>query len=138
MSSQRGPMSPSRAAETLANGLAADVFFCRRARQPSSAPRARGGSGKSRRNRGSVILRVLKRLWIPLVVLVVIGVGGMTVSRLHGIFGSEKSLSYADTRVDDRAFQPQAPEVRGLRTTRDRGLDQLFRRRMVTRSMSAG
>jgi hypothetical protein len=25
---QPGPMSPSRAAETLANGLAADLFFC--------------------------------------------------------------------------------------------------------------
>jgi hypothetical protein len=26
--SQPGPMSPSRIAETLANGLAADPFFC--------------------------------------------------------------------------------------------------------------
>jgi Mycobacterium membrane protein len=48
-----------------------------------------------------VIFRVLRRLWIPLVVLVVIGAGGLTVSRLHGIFGSEKGLSYADTRIDD-------------------------------------
>ena len=28
MLSQRGPMSPSRAAKTLANGVAADAFFC--------------------------------------------------------------------------------------------------------------
>jgi Mycobacterium membrane protein len=48
-----------------------------------------------------VILKVLKRLWIPLVVLAVIGAGGLTVSRLHGIFGSEKRLSYADTRIDN-------------------------------------
>jgi hypothetical protein len=54
-----------------------------------------------RRTPGFVILRVLRRLWIPLVVLVVIGAGGLTVSRLHGIFGSEKRLSYADTRVDN-------------------------------------
>jgi len=55
-----------------------------------------------------VIFRVLKRLWIPLVVLVVIGAGGFTVSRLHGIFGSENRLSYADTKVDDtKPFNPK-------------------------------
>ena len=31
----------------------------------------------------------------------VIGVGGLTVSRLHGIFGSEKRPSYADSKVGD-------------------------------------
>jgi hypothetical protein len=47
-------------------------------------------------------------MWIPLVVLVVIGAGGLTVSRLHGIFGSEKRPSYADTRIDDaKPFQPK-------------------------------
>ena len=55
-----------------------------------------------------MIFRVLKRLWIPLVVLVVIGAGGFTVSRLHGIFGSENRLSYADTKVDDtKPFNPK-------------------------------
>jgi Mycobacterium membrane protein len=73
----------------------------RRARQPSPAPPAQGGSGRSRRNPGFVILRILRRLWIPLVVLAVIGAGGLTVSRLHGIFGSEKRQSYADTRIDN-------------------------------------
>jgi hypothetical protein len=48
-----------------------------------------------------VIFRALRRLWIPLVVLAVIGAGGLTVSRLHGIFGSEKPTSYADTRIDN-------------------------------------
>jgi Mycobacterium membrane protein len=82
------------------------VLF-RGARQPSSAPRAQGGSGPSRRNSGPVIFRVLRRLWIPLVVLMVIAVGGFTVSRLHGLFGSEKRLSYADTRVDNKPYNPQ-------------------------------
>jgi Mycobacterium membrane protein len=54
-----------------------------------------------------VIFRVLRRLWIPLVVVVVIAVGGLTVSRLHGLFGSEKSPSYADTRVDNKPYNPQ-------------------------------
>jgi hypothetical protein len=39
---------------------------------------------------------------------VVIGAGGLTVSRLHGIFGSEKRPSYADTRIDDaKPFNPK-------------------------------
>jgi hypothetical protein len=36
------------------------------------------------------------------------GAGGFTVSRLHGIFGSEKRLSYADTRTDEaKPFNPK-------------------------------
>ena len=55
-----------------------------------------------------MIFRALKRLWIPLLVLVVIGAGGFTVSRLHGIFGSEKSLSYGDTGNDkSKPFNPK-------------------------------
>ncbi len=54
---------------------------------------------KERRNRGSV-LKSLGRLWIPLVVIAVLALGGLTVYRLHGIFGSEKSLSYGDTKND--------------------------------------
>jgi hypothetical protein len=34
------------------------------------------------------------------VILVVIVVGGLTVSRLHGVFGSEKRPSYADSKVN--------------------------------------
>ena len=51
--------------------------------------------------RDFAIFGVLKRLWIPLVILVVIGVGALTVARLHGIFGSEKRPSYADSKIDD-------------------------------------
>jgi Mycobacterium membrane protein len=80
----------------------------RPASQPSPEPAARDGSGRNRRNRRFTISRVLKRLWMPLVVLVVIAAGGFTVSRLHGVFGSEKRVSYADTRVDDsRPFDPK-------------------------------
>jgi hypothetical protein len=54
-----------------------------------------------------MIFGILKRLWIPMVVLLVIVVGGATVSRLHGLFGSEKGLPYADTRVDNKLYNPQ-------------------------------
>jgi MmpS family membrane protein len=38
----------------------------------------------------------------------VIGAGGLTVSRLHGIFGSEKRASYADTKINDnKTFDPK-------------------------------
>jgi hypothetical protein len=54
------------------------------------------------------IFRILKLLWIPLVILLVIGVGGLSVSRLHGIFGSEKRPLYADTKIGDaEPFDPK-------------------------------
>ncbi|BBZ36306.1 MmpS family protein [Mycolicibacterium confluentis] len=50
----------------------------------------------------------MKRLWIPLLVLVVVAAGGYTVSRLHGIFGSEKRPSYADTKVaETKPYDPK-------------------------------
>lgn len=51
---------------------------------------------------------MLKRLWIPLVIVAVVITGGMTVSRLHGVFGSEHRPSYADTRQQDtKPFNPK-------------------------------
>jgi hypothetical protein len=52
-------------------------------------------------------LGVLRRLWIPLVILMVIGVGVLTVSRLHGIWLSEKRPSYADTKVGESTLDPR-------------------------------
>lgn len=40
-------------------------------------------------------------MWIPLLVLVVTGAGGFTVSRLHGVFGSDKRPTYADADATD-------------------------------------
>jgi Mycobacterium membrane protein len=68
--------------------------------RPSPGPRTRRGS--------RTILGFLKRVWIPLVLLVVICAGGFSVVRLHGAFGSEKRLSYADTGKDDaKPFNPK-------------------------------
>ena len=58
--------------------------------------------------RRATIFGLLKRLWIPLLVLVVIGAGGFTVSRLHGVFGSVKRSSYADTKVNEsKPYNPK-------------------------------
>ncbi|WP_174400435.1 MmpS family transport accessory protein [Mycolicibacterium sphagni] len=40
------------------------------------------------------------RLWIPFVIIVVIAAGGFAVSKLRGIFGSDESTPYSDTRTD--------------------------------------
>ena len=57
---------------------------------------------------GSTIIRVLRRVWIPLLVLVVLGAGAFTVSRLHGIFGSDKRPTYADTKLsENKPFNPK-------------------------------
>lgn len=54
------------------------------------------------------LVRLLRRVWIPLVVTVVIGCGGFTVSRLHGVFGTQTRPSYADGQVDvTTSFNPK-------------------------------
>lgn len=79
-----------------------------RRRQSSTEPPTRAQYRRNRRNRGRAILRVLRQLWIPLVIVAVIVAGGFTVSRLHGIFGSEKRTSYADTRAgESKPFNPK-------------------------------
>lgn len=84
------------------------TIFARPTRQPPPAPVSNGGPRKRRRSPGYLIFNLLKRLWLVLVILAVIGAGGLTVKRLHGMFGSEKRLSYADTRTDEtRPVNPQ-------------------------------
>lgn len=49
-----------------------------------------------------------KRVWIPLVILVVLTAGAMTVSRLHGIFGSEEPVRYGETSQGaSKPFNPK-------------------------------
>jgi hypothetical protein len=69
----------------------------------------RAGAQAGKPAEGVPIFKVLRRLWIPLVVLVVVGAGGFTVSRLHGIFGSEKRPSYVDSNVEEsrRPYNPK-------------------------------
>lgn len=49
-----------------------------------------------------MLFRLFKRLWIPLLILIVLGAGGFTVLRLHGVFGSERRPVYADTELEKR------------------------------------
>jgi len=80
----------------------------RRARQSPTTPQTPIGYRQRRRDRRYSIFGVVRRMWVVLVILAVVIAGGFTVSRLHGIFGSEKRLSYGDTRVDDsKPFNPK-------------------------------
>lgn len=48
------------------------------------------------------------RTWIPLVILVVVIVGGFTVHRIRGFFGSENRPSYSDTNLkNSKPFNPK-------------------------------
>lgn len=58
--------------------------------------------------KGISIFRVLQRVWIPLVIVLVVALGGFTVWRIHGIFGSDKRPSYADSQTDNsKPFNPK-------------------------------
>src|SRR5271168_629776 len=69
--------------------------------QASPGPAAPRATRMKHRKWGFAAGRLLKRTWIPIVIVAVIAAGGLTVGRLHGIFGSEKRPAYADTKVND-------------------------------------
>jgi hypothetical protein len=53
-------------------------------------------------------MTVVKRVWIPLVVVVLVGVAGFAVHRLHGVFGARGGTSAVDGRSDDiKPFNPK-------------------------------
>lgn len=53
-------------------------------------------------------MTVVKRAWIPLVVLVLVAVAGFAVYRLHGAFGVRATASVAGARADDiKPFNPK-------------------------------
>ena len=83
--------------------------------QPRWHP-GRRATGRSPRNRSAIasptspervvgaefgILKTLKRLWIPLVILAVIAAGGFAVSKLRSVFGTEQHIPYSDTQAED-------------------------------------
>jgi len=53
------------------------------------------------------ISRALKKLWIPLVLVVVLAVSGLVVSRLHGMFASEDLNANAGAGIEIVQFNPK-------------------------------
>ena len=84
------------------------VNFFGRSRGSSTGPAAPGATRMQHRKWGFAAGRLLQRTWIPIVIVAVVAAGGLTVGRLHGIFGSEKRPAYADTKVNDnKPFDPK-------------------------------
>ena len=51
---------------------------------------------------------VIKRAWIPLVVMVLVAVAGFAVYRLHGVFGVRGATSAVSAHADDvKPFNPK-------------------------------
>ena len=51
---------------------------------------------------------VVKRAWIPLVVVVLVAIAGFAVYRLHGVFGVRGATSAVSARADDiKPFNPK-------------------------------
>jgi Mycobacterium membrane protein len=46
------------------------------------------------------VLSTLRRGWIPLVLVAVVALSGFTISRMHGIFGSNQSAGASGGGVD--------------------------------------
>lgn len=72
---------------------------------PAKTPRKRS------RRPIKTVLSMLRRLWIPLVVLAVLAAGGFTVSRLHGIFGSEVTPAYGNAGANGGAQRATSSQV---------------------------
>lgn len=53
------------------------------------------------------ISRALKRVWIPLVLVVVLAISGLVVSRLHKLFGSEDLNANAGKGIEIVQFNPK-------------------------------
>lgn len=57
--------------------------------------------------RAGVLTRVLKRGWIPLLLVVVLAISALVVSRLHKIFGSEDLNANAGKGIEIVQFNPK-------------------------------
>ena len=64
-------------------------------------------------------VKLLSRIWLPLVIVLVLGFGGYAVVRLHSVFGFEKPPTYAQGPVADT--KPGTPQANGVRSGRPDG-----------------
>jgi hypothetical protein len=54
------------------------------------------------------MMGLLRRAWLPLVIVVVVAIAGLTVQRIRGFFGSEPVMVVPDTFADDpEPFDPK-------------------------------
>ncbi len=72
-----------------------EIFDLRTQPGVSAQPPGSGAGQERATRRGNVAVDLVKRVWIPVVMIVVLAAGAVTVSRLHRVFGSHHHLSDA-------------------------------------------
>ncbi len=66
------------------------------------------GKRRQRRTLGYWLVRLLRKAWMPLVVLAVVAIGAFTVDRLHGVFGkTETTRPGSGLANDPQPFDPK-------------------------------
>jgi Mycobacterium membrane protein len=55
------------------------------------------------------MLRTVSRFWLPLLLLIAVAIGGLVVSRLHGMFGSDNALTREGSGIlnDAEPYRPK-------------------------------
>ena len=55
------------------------------------------------------MLKVIRRQWLPLLVLLMVVIGGFVISRMHGIFGSDNQITREGSGInsDAKPFNPK-------------------------------
>jgi hypothetical protein len=66
-----------------------------------------GGSAEGVRVKGIPVVRGLKRVWIPVLLIVVLAVSGLVVSRLHKMFASTDLNANAGAGIEIVQFNPK-------------------------------
>jgi hypothetical protein len=54
-------------------------------------------------------VKLLKKTWLPLVIVVVVVIGGMTVARIRTFFGADDGSGLSSTKIEDT--EPFDPKV---------------------------
>ena len=55
------------------------------------------------------MLKVIRRQWLPLLVLLMVVIGGFVITRMHGIFGSDTQITREGSGInsDAKPFNPK-------------------------------
>jgi Mycobacterium membrane protein len=55
------------------------------------------------------MLKIIRRQWLPLLVLLMVVIGGFVISRMHGIFGSDTEITREGSGInsDTKPFNPK-------------------------------
>jgi Mycobacterium membrane protein len=55
------------------------------------------------------MLKAMRRQWLPLLVLLMVAIGGFVISRMHGIFGSDTEITREGSGInnDAKPFNPK-------------------------------